>query len=331
MNLLKVFKNKKVGLALGSGSAKGLSHIAVIQYLETLGIPIDMIAGSSIGALIGALHCVGSLKRFTSDTIKMKRMELFALFDPVIPTSGLMRGEKIFEFLKKYIPADTNIEDLETPLRIVATDFNSGRAVVFQRGRLLDAIRASVSIPGIFVPAKYKGTFLIDGGVANPLPINIVKRMGAGLTIAVNLHPRLVNDQWDDLVNSRIPMNRMTIDSSDIEIVKEVKNAVVPIKKSEGMGYLKAVEKWLGINLNKEQTTIKTPNIFETITQAIDIMEYMNTRLMLKHNPPTVLIEPDVRDISILDFTEIETVMNEGFRACKAVDFKLKSKIKMWL
>jgi NTE family protein len=329
-NPLKYFRNRKVGLALGSGGSKGIAHISVIEYLLSRQIPIDFIAGSSIGAVIGVIYSIGKLDKFKKDILKANRRQLIKIFDPVFPKNGLLEGKGFYEFLKNYIPEETSIEDLKIPVNILATDFNTGNSVVFRKGNILEALRASMAIPGIFVPVKYKSTFLLDGGVANPLPINVAKMMGAGITIAVNLHPRVEKKRWKSFVKSRVKKSSFLIDSSDIEIIEESDNKIfIPIKKGTN-SYFKFVEKWLGTN-DDEPYKMKTPNIFETISQAIDIMEYMNTRLMLKYNSPSVLIEPEDLEISSLDFTEIPVLLKEGYEACYRSRRAISRNVKFWV
>ena len=188
-NPLKFFGNRTVGLALGSGGAKGLSHIAVVEYLRSMEIPIHMIAGSSIGAVVGAIYCVGALDRFKQDILKLTLREMLKYMDPVVPRSGLIEGKGFVKFLERYVPPAALLEELEVPLAVVATDYATGAPVVFRSGNVLEALRASVSIPGVLVPVRYRDTLLVDGGVSIPLPISVVRGMGAGLTIAVNLHP----------------------------------------------------------------------------------------------------------------------------------------------
>jgi NTE family protein len=195
LDVFKFFRKKKVGLVLGSGGSKGIAHISVIENLEALQIPVSMISGSSIGALIAAVYASGSMKELKRDIMKMDRREVRSYFDPVFPLSGLMEGKKLKEFMARYIPLDAKIEDLRIPIGVVATDLYSGNAVVLRTGNVIDAVRASISIPGVFVPVKYGDTILVDGGVANPLPVDIVKSMGADLEIAVNLHPKVYSEK----------------------------------------------------------------------------------------------------------------------------------------
>lgn len=181
---------KKVGLALGGGAARGLAHIGVLEVLEKEGIPVDMIAGTSAGAAIGALYAQGK------DTSLIKRLALewgwrerIALVDLALPKSGFIEGEKIKNLIGLIMGGDINFSDLRIPFACVAADINSGEEVVINQGSVLEGIRASISIPVIFTVAKWQGRYLVDGGLVNPVPVNTVKKMGADFIIAVNVIP----------------------------------------------------------------------------------------------------------------------------------------------
>lgn len=326
-NPLKYLRNRKVGLALGSGGAKGLSHISVIEYLESMDIPISMIAGSSIGAVIGGVYACGTMEAFKREMKSMTTSKRFSLLDPVFPKSGLIGGAKFMRYMKKFIPKDTRIEDLTIPLAVAATDMITGKAVVFKSGNLLEALRASVSIPGIVNPVRYKNTFLIDGGVANPLPVNILKTMGAGITVAVNLHPRPGEEKLKDYVHENIEKFIILEDAKNIKTVP-------PEKKREN-----ADENRSFFNLllpGKDKAAKKSdeadfPSIFEVMFESIQIMEYVNTRLMLRYNSPAVLIEPYIPYIGTLDFEEASEILAEGYKAASKARNKLIRKVKIWI
>jgi NTE family protein len=180
---------KKVGLALGGGYARGLAHIGVLEVLEREGIPVDMIAGTSIGALIGALY-----SRYTDvRTIKGQAMLLdwvgvTSMVDITFPKSGLIKGRRITNLLRRFI-GNVNFKDLKIPLACVATDIITGDEVVLKEGSVLDAVRASFSIPVIFTVVKNQGRYLVDGGLVDPVPVSVVKEMGADFIIAVDVTP----------------------------------------------------------------------------------------------------------------------------------------------
>ena len=180
---------RKIGLALGSGAARGLAHIGMLEVLEKEGIPIDMIAGTSTGALIGALYAQGK----NADQIKdlvievgSKRFSLLA--DPALPKTGLIKGRKVKNVLKSVI-GNIDFKDLKLPFACVATDINSGEEVVIRQGLVWEGVMASGSIPVILPVFKWQGRYLVDGSSVTPVPVSLLKRMGADFIIAVNVIP----------------------------------------------------------------------------------------------------------------------------------------------
>ncbi len=176
-------------MALGGGAARGLAHIGVLSVLEKEGIPIDMIAGTSMGALIGAIYAQGK----SADQIKDLAIELgskrFSLLaDPALPKTGLIQGRKIKNMLKS-IMGNIEFGDLRLPFACVATDISTGEEVVIKQGLVREGVMASASIPIMFTVAKRKGKYLVDGGLVNPVPASVLREMGADFIIAVNVEP----------------------------------------------------------------------------------------------------------------------------------------------
>jgi NTE family protein len=197
--------NVLVGLALGTGAARGFAHIGVIRVLEQAGIAVDVVAGSSMGALIGAAWAVGkSADEMEQIALRVKGKRAFLkLLDPVFPGSGLMRGRRVYDFLGSIVDGLT-FEDTLVPLKIVASDLNTMEEVVFEQGKLIDAIRASISIPGIFRPVQHKGHTLIDGGITDPVPAHVLAHAGVSKIIAVNTIPT-VDDMKQRRAAPRLP------------------------------------------------------------------------------------------------------------------------------
>jgi len=184
-----VNQRKKVGLALGSGVARGLAHIGVLKVLEEENIPIDMIAGTSMGALIGAFYAYGqTVEQMEHMAMSLGERRLSFLFDPVLPKTGLIRGRKIEETLKEVI-GTAEFSDLKMPFACVATDINNGDEVIINEGTVWDAVRASSTLPVVLAVAKREGKYLVDGTLVNPVPVSIVQAMGADFIITVNVVP----------------------------------------------------------------------------------------------------------------------------------------------
>ncbi len=178
---------RKVGLALGGGAARGMAHIGVLEVLEKEGIPIDVIAGTSAGAAIGALYAQGKPAYQIKELVtKIGWMQFFSLVDLAIPRSGFVEGAQIKRLLQSVI-GDIDFSDLTIPLACVATDIESGEEVVIKQGPVLEGVRASISIPVIFTAVKWKDRYLVDGGLVNPVPVRTAREMGADIVIAVNV------------------------------------------------------------------------------------------------------------------------------------------------
>lgn len=184
MNFLK--SKRKVSLVLGSGGARGLVQIGVIRSLEEKGYEIDEVVGCSIGSLIGAAYVEGKMGKLEEWMRSITRRQVFKLMDFTNPKFGLLKGERVFESLKEIFP-DKNIEDMDIPFRAIATDMVSEKEVVFDKGSVYKAIRASIAIPAVFTSIESEDWNLVDGGVINPLPINYVRRKRRNIIIAVNL------------------------------------------------------------------------------------------------------------------------------------------------
>ena len=183
---------KKVGLALGGGYAWGLTHIGVLQVLKDEEIPIDMIAGTSIGAFIGAFYASrGNITRMEKIANNLTRARLLSLVDLTLPRTGLIAGYRLKSWGKSIFGRDIKFKDLKIPFACVATDIMTGREIVIKDGSVMEAVRASISIPGLFSVVHREGKYLVDGGLVNPVPVSTLKDMGAEFIIAVNVLPNI--------------------------------------------------------------------------------------------------------------------------------------------
>lgn len=181
---------KKIGLALSGGAARGFAHIGVLDVLQKEGVPIDIIAGTSAGAIIGAVYAA----RLDCDVIKKYGLEtdwrkMAPLIDPSFRMSGLLKGRKIKSQLSNFLGGDIEFSDLKIPFACVATDIDTGEEIIINQGSVTDALRATISIPGIFTVVKRDERYLVDGGLTTPVPVEVVRQMGADIVIAVNVNP----------------------------------------------------------------------------------------------------------------------------------------------
>lgn len=176
---------------MSGGAAKGLAHIGVLAVLERKGIPIDMIAGTSIGAIIGAFYAAGKdISQIESVVLSLSRRKMVALMDFTLPRRGFIKGKRVTDWLKSVI-GDIDFDDLRIPFACVATDIKTGEEVVIKQGSVVKAARASSSIPVILTPAKWQGRYLVDGGLVNPVPVSVLREMGADFVMASNVIPHM--------------------------------------------------------------------------------------------------------------------------------------------
>ncbi len=202
-----------IGLALGSGSARGLAHIGVLKVFEKERIPINAISGSSMGALIGGLYAAGMpLAELESIALKVTRRAVLAYIDPIPSLKGLMVGKKIEEMLRSFI-GNKDFSEVRIPLAIVATDILTGEELVFKdTGGVVDAIRASISIPVVFVPVRVGARTLVDGGVVNPVPVDAVISLDPrAVPVAVSVIPKVEHKQAERPTTVDIFLNAFDI------------------------------------------------------------------------------------------------------------------------
>ncbi|MEK7341874.1 MAG: patatin-like phospholipase family protein [Candidatus Binatota bacterium] len=211
-------KLPKIGLVLGGGAARGFAHVGVIRVLEQEKIPIDFIIGTSVGSFVGAIYA-DKKNSFELEwtAFSLEEKDLFD-YTFISPTQGFVRGERLEEFVLKKVSA-RELQQLKIPLGVVATDIQSGEVVVLQTGSVARAVRASSAIPGIFIPVRYQGRLLVDGGVLNNVPVDVARKMGAEVVIAVNLgggkKSAQVNNIFDAIVQS---LYLMSIESTEARL-----------------------------------------------------------------------------------------------------------------
>lgn len=179
-------KKRRVALVLAGGGARGVAHIGAIEELEERGFEIAAVAGTSMGALIGGMYASGHLDAFKKWMCSLDKYKVFGLVDFTISSEGLVKGDRVIHAMEELVP-DVRIEQMPVPFAAVAADLLTGREVVFDRGGLYDAIRASISIPSVFQPVRHDGMVLVDGGTVNPLPLNRVRREEGDLLVAVDV------------------------------------------------------------------------------------------------------------------------------------------------
>jgi len=327
---------KKVGLALGSGGARGWAHIGAIRALEAAGITIDYIAGTSIGAFVGGIYAVNQLHDLEEFVKEIDWKTIVSLLDVEFPTQGLLDGDKVYDLIYTHV-LDCNLEETTIPFQCVATDLSTQQAVILQTGSMVDAVRASLSIPGVFTPFNREETYLVDGGVVNPVPVDVVQAMGSDIVIAINLnYPYSLppeesteaerNGETQEIL-SEIKPSKDTSETGNkenqtyrIALLNTIKSRYQAVQET----LAQKMDNWLP---ERSEYDPKTPNIFDVIGSTINIMEQQVTQINLQLYQPDILLQPRLSQYGIFDFHQAETLMEEGYRCVKVALPEIKEKL----
>ncbi len=315
---LKTPSRKTVALVLGSGSSRGWAHIGAIEALEDEGVPIDFISGCSVGSYVGAIYASGSLASLKRFVLSMDGQKVFSYFDVVFPRSGLLDGTKKVAELFSMHTSVQRFSELNIPLMMVATDLQRGEKVVLRSGNLLQALRATMSVPGLFAPARFKGRWLVDGGIVDPVPVGVARASEADVVIAVDL-------------NSGIISRRMNKPKKN-EIEKSVLEA--PRFKSELLTKLTDYYETAETNFKNKINDLlgrdaHTPDIIDTVMTSINIMQERITRINLAVEPPDILVQPRLGALKMMDFHQVESAIEEGYIGVKEKMEDIKALLEM--
>ncbi len=295
----------KIGLALGGGGARGLAHFGVMRYLEEHGVPVHCIAGTSMGAIVGAAIASGDWHKLAEGYARLDWMKLLPMFDITFSGAGLLDGRKALDFLKKHIRA-RRIDELPLPYAAVAANLSRRRREVLADGDLFFAMRASYAIPGIFTPVRTPdGDILVDGGVVEQVPVITAHEMGAEHVIAVE-------------VNGMLKTPHSTLDTQEdaplLERLNEELNAIEPLRESE---WGRQILNWFRQQLQEEERD-RLPGMFEVMRDSIDFMQEEIMRMQLAGHPPRWLVTVDATAFSIWDYHRAEEIIETGYQAAKA-------------
>lgn len=299
-------RRKKTGLVLGSGSSRGWAHIGAIEALEEAGIPIDMVAGCSVGAYVGALYACGSLGRLKEFVLRMDGRKVFSYFDVVLPRTGLLDGSRKLKELFSMHTAVREFAELDIPVMMVATDLHSGDKVVLKSGDLLPALRATMSYPGLFEPARVKGRWLVDGGLVDPVPVGVARAAEADVVIAVDLNSGILSrrrSRRDGQAGGEAGGERGRQRSEWLQKVAGFYESAESIVREK-----------FGERLNRDAAA---PDIVETVMTSVGIMQERITRINLAVDPADVLIQPRLGSLKMMDFDQVEHAIEEGYISMK--------------
>ncbi len=283
----------KIGLALGSGAARGWSHIGVIRVLQQEGIAIDMVAGTSMGALVGAAFAAGHIDALENWARRLDWRGIVRLLDVRLSGGGLIRGEDIISMLAD-LGVKGRIEQLPLPFVAVATDLTTGREIWLKEGDLGRAVQASIAMPGIFAPVKLGALWLLDGGLVNPVPVSACRALGADIIIAVDLNGDLVGRHVLPRPRDGEPLIARLGESLPESMASSLKDVLARLFPQEN-----------------------APGYLDVLAAAINIMQDQITRSRLAGEPPHVLISPRLADFDLMDFDRAEAAMAEGEAATR--------------
>jgi len=276
----------RLGLVLGSGAARGWAHVGVVRALERAGVRPDIVCGTSVGALVGAAYASGEFERFCSGTAGMRRGDVLSFADFGFG-GGLLKGQRFMSFVGRGFE-DRLIEELKIPFAAVATSVENGAEIWLRKGSTLNAVRASLAMPGLFTPVVTEDGILVDGALVNPVPVSLARAMGADVVIAVDLSYGIVG-------RSLIVKNAEAGETDEASW----------LRKSLGRFWPATDEPRL-------------PALLDVIASSLDIMQVRITRSRMAGEPPDVIVAPRLAHIGLLDFDRAEEAIREGERAMDA-------------
>ena len=287
----------KLGIALGSGGARGWVHVGVLQALKAHGIEPDVVCGCSMGALVGGAYVSGELDSLETWALSITRMDMLRYLDINILNGGVINGESIMNMLQNF-KKDSPIESLDKPFLAVASDLMTGREIWLQDGSLSEAIRASISIPGIFSPQKKGEKWLLDGGLTNPVPVSACRALGAEIIIAVNPTADVLEYRY----RAREVSEEISPNEPRSALLDRLFNTVPDSIKS-------GVKAMTPDFLNSD---IDRLSYFDVLSSSIDIMTDQIMRSRLAGEPPHIMLHPRLGRFGTLDFHRAEEAITEG-------------------
>lgn len=279
-----------IGLALGSGSSRGWAHIGVIKALSELDIHPQVVCGCSIGSIVAAAYVSGNLDKLEQWVRSLTRVELARYIELNLSLNGFVDTEKLHEFFLQCVcREDESIEDITVKFASVATDLATGREVWFTSGPLIDAVWASISLPGLFPPLQHQGRWLVDGGLVNPVPVSVCHALGADIVISVNLNGDVVGKHFIKKQNEPSADSNNVLDRLS-----------------------RAVNKYSPDIFKDDEEKTSPPGLFDAIASSINIAQDRITRSRLAGDPPDIMLSPKLSHIGLMEFYRAEEAIHEG-------------------
>ena len=279
----------KIGLALGSGSSRGWSHIGIINELAKLGIHPDVVCGTSVGAMVGAAYATGNIEKLEIWARSLTKLDVARFLNINPSTTGFVNTEKFHDYLTENVAAvDENIEDLKKVYAAVATDLETGREVWLNQSSLIRAVWASMALPGLFPAIRHDNSWLVDGGLVNPVPVSTCRALGADIVIAVNLNGDIVGKHFEKPEKDE----KESVSGKLTELVKEYTN----------------------LSLFEAKDSDSPPSMLNAIAASINITQDRITRSRMAGDPPDIVFSPKLADIGLLELYRANEAIAEGER-----------------
>jgi len=298
----------RIGLALGSGMARGWAHIGIVRALERNGIQPDIVAGTSIGALVGGIYLAGYLQPLEDWARALTRLRLVSYMDFRMGYGGFLGGNRLFQLIRDHL-GEILISDLPRPFVAVATDLVTGHEVWLRHEILVDAMRASISLPGIFEPRRIDGRWLVDGALVNPVPVSVCQALGAQMTIAVNLNGDLIG-------KSRR--------SSLLQALGQIETDRAREEEPTASGKIRRA-----FTRGSRRRERDRPNLFNVMISTVNIVQDRITRSRLAGEPPDVHIMPRLGHIGLIEFDRTEEIIAEGEAAVERMMPELREALSV--
>lgn len=300
-----------VGLALGGGMARGFAHIGVLKVLERHNIRASIVAGTSIGAVVGASYLAGKVDELEEWALSLNRMRILSYLDFRVRSAGMIGGRRLKKILEQNF-GNMEIADLPAPFIAIATDMVTGHEVWLRKGPLIDAMSASFALPGVFPPVERNHRFLVDGALVNPVPVAPVQAMGARMTIGVDLNADIIGKAAKPGQNFQTVAGFDLFDENDVPIEQQ-KRFTSPMTK----------------RLFKRQKN--APSLFGVMVSSLNIIQDRLTRSRLAGDPPDIHIKPKIGDIGLLEFERAEELIERGEEAAEKVIPEIKDAMRVFL
>lgn len=325
-------ENIRVGLALGSGAARGWAHIGVLRALQEIGVEPAVVTGTSIGSLVGGAYCAGRLDELEQWVRDMDRWQVFNLLDFGFANGGVVSGERIFNKAREQFGA-IDVAELKIRFAAVATDLYTGREVWLKQGDVYEIARASCAMPGLLSPKALDNRWLVDGALVNPVPVSLNRALESDFVIAVHLNSQLnvqapkipPQDLNPQGLNEQIAQQQNKQREQDSAMQKEhQKRQDVGFKNflAQGQSYFENFKQ----KFKKEH---ETPGVIGVMAGAIDIMQERVTKARMAGDPPDVLLQPKLGHIGILEFERGEEAIEVGYETTLRIRDLIEEDIKM--